>query len=92
MACWPFLKSVSRNATIASLLWYAYEKKKIDFLHLILKILILKKAEGAGQDLFKKHDRVVDASGNVRPDDIGPFLSDVITAHFKKIGSPVTLK
>jgi hypothetical protein len=49
-------------------------------------------AEGAGQDLFKKRVHAVDASGNVHPEDIGPFLSDAITAHFKKIGNPVTLK
>jgi 6-phosphofructokinase 1 len=33
-----------------------------------------------------------DASGNVRYGDIGAFLRDAITDHFKRIGMPITLK
>ena len=48
-------------------------------------------AEGAGQDLMgKSEDR--DASGNVRYGDIGVFLRDAITDHFKRIGTAITLK
>lgn len=48
-------------------------------------------AEGAGQEFFKNcHE--TDASGNVRLGDIGIFLRDRITAHFKKINMDITLK
>ena len=48
-------------------------------------------AEGAGQDLVARtHER--DASGNVRYGDIGTFLRDAITGHFKTTGLPIILK
>ncbi len=48
-------------------------------------------AEGAGQDLMEDTlER--DASGNIRLGDIGVFLKDQITSHFKKAGMEVTLK
>lgn len=48
-------------------------------------------AEGAGQDLMEDTlER--DASGNIRLGDIGVFLKDQITNHFKKKGTEVTLK
>ena len=48
-------------------------------------------AEGAGQDLMaQSQDR--DASGNVKYGDIGVFLRDAITDHFKRIGTDATLK
>jgi len=48
-------------------------------------------AEGAGQDLMAKSQER-DASGNVKYGDIGMFLRDAITNHFKQIGTDVTLK
>jgi 6-phosphofructokinase 1 len=48
-------------------------------------------AEGAGQDLLGAA-RGQDASGNARLGDVGPFLRDAIGAHFKRIGTEVTLK
>ena len=48
-------------------------------------------AEGAGQDLMAKTQER-DASGNVRYGDIGTFLRDAITDHFKRIGTAITLK
>ncbi len=48
-------------------------------------------AEGAGQDLVP-HSAGHDQSGNVRHGDIGVFLRDAITAHFKRIGTSITLK
>ena len=48
-------------------------------------------AEGAGQDLMAK-SRERDASGNVKYGDIGVFLRDAITKHFREIGTDVTLK
>jgi len=48
-------------------------------------------AEGAGQDLMQRCEER-DASGNVRHGDIGVFLRDAITTHFKDAGVPVTLK
>jgi 6-phosphofructokinase 1 len=48
-------------------------------------------AEGAGQDLMAKTQER-DPSGNVKYGDIGLFLRDAITEHFKRIGMDVTLK
>jgi len=48
-------------------------------------------AEGAGQDLFKSA-AAKDASGNILKHDIGHFLMDKITAHFKKIGREINIK
>jgi 6-phosphofructokinase 1 len=48
-------------------------------------------AEGAGQDLLG-HRGERDASGNVKHGDIGLFLRDAITRHFKASGTPVSLK
>ncbi len=48
-------------------------------------------AEGAGQDLMAKTQER-DASGNVKYGDIGLFMRDAITEHFKRIGMDVTLK
>lgn len=47
--------------------------------------------EGVGQDLMQRTGEK-DPSGNIRLGDIGTFLKDQITSHFKKIGMPVTLK
>ena len=48
-------------------------------------------AEGAGQDVLPVTD-AHDASGNVRYGDVGVFLRDAITAHFRDCGIPMTLK
>ena len=48
-------------------------------------------AEGAGQDLVAKTD-ARDASGNVKYGDIGIFLRDAISRHFKARAIDVTLK
>lgn len=48
-------------------------------------------AEGAGQEFFQDSG-VTDASGNVRLGDIGVFLKEKISAHFKQIGMDITLK
>ena len=48
-------------------------------------------AEGAGQDLIAGASEK-DASGNVLKKDIGVFLKDRITAHFKKKDIPTSVK
>jgi len=48
-------------------------------------------AEGAGQELMPHTDET-DASGNTRLGDIGVFLKDAITRHFKKLGMTINLK
>ncbi len=48
-------------------------------------------AEGAGQDLLQA-TAARDASGNIRLGDIGIFLRDRITEHFKKRGVEFSLK
>ena len=47
-------------------------------------------AEGAGQDLVPVEG--VDASGNRKLGDIGPFLKNIITSHMAAAGVPVTVK
>lgn len=49
-------------------------------------------AEGAGQDLFEKGDDCRDASGNIRPKDIGVYLKDRISEDFEKSGFPFSIK
>lgn len=49
-------------------------------------------AEGAGQECFRPEDRQRDASGNLKPGDIGALLRERIVAHFEHIGMPVNLK
>lgn len=48
-------------------------------------------AEGAGQEHLGSTGET-DASGNLRLGDIGHFLKDRLTGHFKKCGTPLTLK
>ena len=48
-------------------------------------------AEGAGQDL-RTGGEERDASGNIKHCDIGAFLREAITRHFRESGTPVTLK
>ncbi|MDR2732199.1 MAG: ATP-dependent 6-phosphofructokinase [Fibromonadaceae bacterium] len=48
-------------------------------------------AEGAGQDLFKEA-AAKDASGNVLKHDIGHFLVDKISEHFKQRGKEINIK
>lgn len=49
-------------------------------------------AEGAGQELLNANDLGVDASGNKRQGDIGPFLKERIVTHFKAVNVPVDVK
>jgi len=48
-------------------------------------------AEGAGQNLFKDNNKK-DASGNKKLNDIGTYLKDKITSHFKHKNIEITLK
>ncbi len=48
-------------------------------------------AEGAGQDLLAASEER-DASGNLKLQDIGPFLRERIESYFKAAGIPVTLR
>ena len=49
-------------------------------------------AEGAGQELLAASGEERDASGNVKLQDIGPFLRERIESYFKAEGIPVTLR
>jgi 6-phosphofructokinase 1 len=49
-------------------------------------------AEGAGQELFINAPQERDASGNLKPQDIGTRLRQEISGHFKSIGKPVEMK
>jgi len=48
-------------------------------------------AEGAGQELLTKTNKT-DESGNKRLSDIGVYLKETITEHFKKTGRESSLK
>lgn len=49
-------------------------------------------AEGAGQELFEDIKDARDASGNLKLMDIGIYLREILTEHFKKINKPVNIK
>lgn len=49
-------------------------------------------AEGAGQDLLEAGGKERDASGNLKLQDIGPFLRQKIENHFQATAVPVTLR
>ena len=49
-------------------------------------------AEGAGQDLLAQAESGRDASGNVKLQDIGPFLRERIEAFFKAEKVPVVMR
>lgn len=49
-------------------------------------------AEGAGQKFFENMDERRDASGNIRLNDIGPFLKNAIEAHFTEKNIPLNVK
>lgn len=49
-------------------------------------------AEGAGQSLFENSPTRKDASGNILHNDIGVFLKEELTAYFKQLDFPVSVK
>ncbi len=49
-------------------------------------------AEGAGQKFFSDENQRHDASGNVRLNDIGPYLKEAIKAYFTQKGLPLNIK
>lgn len=49
-------------------------------------------AEGAGQELFDRAGQGKDKSGNLKLKDIGVYMRDAITTHFKARGRETTLK
>lgn len=49
-------------------------------------------AEGAGQKYFEHVDQRRDASGNIRLNDIGPFLRDAVKDHFAGKNLPLNIK
>jgi 6-phosphofructokinase 1 len=49
-------------------------------------------AEGAGQDLIQTGSRATDASGNIKLQDIGSFLTKAIEAFFAAERVPITLR
>ncbi len=63
-------------------------KKRLEFKHHAMIVV----AEGAGQHLFKNRNTEKDASGNIKPNDIGIFLKDKITAFFKEQKIPASIK
>jgi len=65
----------------------ALERRMLNRGHAVVVV-----AEGAGQDLLANAEAQRDASGNVRLQDIGPFLRDRIEAHFQARGVPAVMR
>jgi 6-phosphofructokinase 1 len=49
-------------------------------------------AEGAGQEFFEGASIERDASGNIKPGDIGVYLKEIISGEFKKSGFPHSIR
>ncbi|MCG8566800.1 MAG: ATP-dependent 6-phosphofructokinase [Desulfobacterales bacterium] len=65
----------------------ALEKRIRDRRHAVVIV-----AEGAGQNFFTDEETQYDLSGNVILQDIGIYLKDKITQHFKEKQLPVSMK
>ncbi len=65
----------------------ALEARIIDRGHAVIVV-----AEGAGQKFFDNEDNLRDASGNIRLNDIGPFLRDRIKDSFAEKSLPLNIK
>ncbi len=63
-------------------------KKRIELKHHALIVV----AEGAGQHFFKNQIHEKDASGNIKPNDIGIFLKEKIASYFEDQKISVSLK
>jgi 6-phosphofructokinase 1 len=49
-------------------------------------------AEGAGQNFFENEAKEIDPSGNIKNKDIGLYLKDKISEHFKSLNFPFSLR
>jgi 6-phosphofructokinase 1 len=65
----------------------ALERRLLRRQHAVIAV-----AEGAGQHLFPASTAQCDASGNVKFQDIGPFLKQEILSHFARRSVPVEVK
>ena len=65
----------------------ALKRRMLQRAHAVIAV-----AEGAGQELLAAGGAERDASGNVKLQDIGPFLRERIERYFKAEGIPVTLR
>lgn len=65
----------------------ALRRRMLDRRHAVIVV-----AEGAGQDLLQCEEAQRDASGNVKLQDIGPYLKDRIAAYFAQHGPEVSIK
>ncbi len=65
----------------------ALRRRMLDRRHAVIVV-----AEGAGQDLLQREEPQCDASGNVKLQDIGPYLKDRIAAYFAQHGPEVSIK
>jgi 6-phosphofructokinase 1 len=97
IACYATLASQEANFTLIPEISFALEGE-----HGLLSVLerrmderqhaVIVVAEGAGQDLFGKEEVRIDASGNRRFHDIGPFLKQQMGDYFNRLGRPVEIK
>ena len=65
----------------------ALKKRVLERTHAVIVV-----AEGAGQELLAQAETARDASGNVKLQDIGPFLRERIEAYFKAEKVPVVMR
>jgi 6-phosphofructokinase 1 len=65
----------------------ALKKRMVNTSHAVIAV-----AEGAGQDLVAADATERDASGNVKLNDVGPFLRQKIESYFKAEGIPIVIR
>ncbi len=65
----------------------ALKKRMCEKSHAVIAV-----AEGAGQDLLQSAGAERDASGNVKLNDIGPFLCEQIKSYFQAEGMPIAIR
>jgi len=97
IACYASLAMSDANFVLIPEVPFALEGER-GFLNVLHKRLIKRKhaviviAEGAGQEMLHADATKTDASGNMKLQDVGPFLRDAICAHFKKISFECSVK
>jgi len=71
------------------------QEKLMDYIVEVMKTkkhAVIVVAEGCGDTILKSDGSEKDAGGNKVLADVGPYLKDEITSHFKKLNLPVSIK
>ena len=97
IACFATLANQEVNLTLIPEVPFAMDGEHGALEYLRKRLLsrqhaVIVVAEGAGQDLLDSQPGGLDKSGNRKLGDIGVFMKQKVTDHFKKIGMPVEVK